>query len=485
MQIYLYHALGSFRSLFSHRRTWLKFAMVVLGFVASAEMVGVSSWCRFWLLDVNGYHSLLQFFRSSAWSLSELTRHWAGFVLAQQQVVELQGRCVLLGDHTYVAKEGRRMPGVVTLHQDSETQSKPSYFRGQCWGALGIVVGSLAAPFCLPLGLRIHQGWKHLGQVDDQTTRTKTLTHRLVHMALDFATTQDRPSILVLDAFFSVASVFLLANAVWSVKLKAPYLTLIVRAKKNYVAYFEPEPPKPDQRGRPKIYGDKLKLMECFDYAHLFSTVSCRVYGRVEQVSMLTLNLIWKPTGGLIRFVFAVTRRGPIVIMCSDLNQDPVLALELYCVRTRIEVMFAHLKHLIGAFRFRFWSKKMPRHSRTPKTNRALKAPTTAELGKVEQCWQAYERFAMLGAIALGLLQLMALKFSSAVWQQHRGFLRTRSRALPSERTVKQVIMPLVVRDFLNPACGGIIREIRTHYSKESAVQQVSNSSPNTEDLAA
>ncbi len=179
MQIYLYHALGSFRSLFSHHCTWLKFAMIVLGFIASTEMVGVSSWCRFWLLDVNGYHSLLQFFRSSAWSLSELTRHWEVFVLAQRQVVELHGRCVLLGDHTHVSKEGRRMPGVVTIHQESETQSKPSYFRGQCWGALGIVVGSLATPFCLPLGLRIHQGWKHLGQVEDNSTRTQTLADRL------------------------------------------------------------------------------------------------------------------------------------------------------------------------------------------------------------------------------------------------------------------------------------------------------------------
>ena len=200
---------------------------------------------------------------------------------------------------------------------------------------------------------------------------------------------------------------------------------------------------------------------------------------------MLTLNLIWKPTGGLIRFVFAVTRRGPIVIMCSDLNQDPVLALELYCVRTWIEVMFSQLKHLIGAFQFRFWSKKMPRHSRTPKTNRALKAPATDELGKVQQCWQAYERFAMLGAIALGLLQLIALKFTGSIWQQHSGFLRTRSRALPSERTVKQVIMPLVVRDFLNPACAGIICEIRTHFSRQPSAQQASHASADSESLAA
>ena len=171
------------------------------------------------------------------------------FVLAQQQVVYTHGRCVLLGDHTYVSKEGRRMPGVVTLHQESETQSKPCYFRGQCWGALGIVVGSLAAPFCLPLGLRIHQGWQHLGYVDEPSMRTETLANRLVLMALEFAIDQDRPSTLVLDAFFSVASVFVLANSVWSVNLKAPCLTLIIRAKKSYVAYFEPASPVPGLPG--------------------------------------------------------------------------------------------------------------------------------------------------------------------------------------------------------------------------------------------
>ncbi len=119
-------------------------------------------------------------------------------------------------------------------------------------------------------------------------------------------------------------------------------------------------------------------------------------------MSILALNLLWKPTGGLIRFVFAVTRRGPVVLMGSDLHQDPVTARELYCVRTWIEVMFYHLKHLIGAFQFRFWSNKMPRHSRRPKPNRTLTAPTTQDLGTVQHWWEAYERFVMLGAIALG-----------------------------------------------------------------------------------
>ena len=74
--------------------------------------------------------------------------------------------------------------------------------------------------------------------------------------------------------------------------------------------------------------------------------------------------------------------------------------------------------------------------------NQRLKQPSTEDVPQVQSCWAGYERFAMLAAIALGLLQLIALKFSVEVWGQSHGFLRTRSRSLPSERTVKDVVGP-------------------------------------------
>ena len=77
-------------------------------------------------------------------------------MLSHSPLVEVAGRLVLLGDHTYVVKDGGRMPGVVSLRETSETQSKPDYFRGQCWGAVGLLVGTLSACFCLPLSLQLH-----------------------------------------------------------------------------------------------------------------------------------------------------------------------------------------------------------------------------------------------------------------------------------------------------------------------------------------
>ena len=132
-----------------------------------------------------------------------LVCQWSTFVLSQNKTVMVEGRAVLLGDHTYVPKDGRRMPGVVTLHQDSETQSKPSYFRGHCWGAISLLVGSLAQPFGLPLALSIHQGLIHIGQENKAKENVETLGTRIVQMALDFATRHNLPCILALDAFFS------------------------------------------------------------------------------------------------------------------------------------------------------------------------------------------------------------------------------------------------------------------------------------------
>jgi hypothetical protein len=345
----IYHALGTFRSVFSRHRTWVIFIMIVLGFLGATEMLGISSFCRFWGLDIQGYYRLLHFFRSTAWCLDDLLHHWVAFVLSQHVAVVMTSRLVVLADHTYVAKDGRRMPGVVTLHQDSETQSKPSYFRGHCWGAMGLLIGSLQAPFCLPLELRLHQGLEHLAAAQP-SSRQWTLAERPVVMALEMARRHAQPIGLILDAYFAVAPVFALAASLWSIAHQVPWVSLIVRAKNNSVAYLPAQTPQAHTRGRPRRYGDKITLMEVFDPQHLFTTVTCQLYGQAEEVSMVALDLIWKPTGGLIRFVFAHTRLGPLVLMCSDLQPDPIEALQLYCARVRVEVMFDVLKNLLVAF---------------------------------------------------------------------------------------------------------------------------------------
>lgn len=360
-------------------------------------------------------------------------------------VVEVGGRAVVLGDHTYVVKDGGRMPGVVSLRETSETQSKPAYFRGQCWGAIGLLVGKLSACFCLPLSLRIHQGFQQVGEEKPACS----LGERIVRMALDFAQANQRPSWLVLDAFFAVAPVFRLADSLWSVALKQPFVQIITRAKKNYVAYCPPLPRQPGKRGRPRTYGDKLLLWEAFDHDYLFQDIALEVYGRQETVRLMSAELLWRPLGQYLRFVWAITSRGPILLMCSDLEAAPELILALYCRRVRIETLFDTLKNVMGAFRFHFWSRSLPRHSRRPVSNRHLKTPRPERLQAVRDCWRAMETFVLCASIATGLLQGFSLQYHQGLWKRQILYLRTRSRELPSENTVRQILAPLLARQLL------------------------------------
>ncbi len=83
-------------------------------------------------------------------------------------------------------------------------------------------------------------------------------------------------------------------------------------------------------------------------------------------------------------------------------------------------------------------------------------------------CWRAYEAFVLCAAIAQGLLQLIALKFTDSVWQQHSLYLRTKSRDLPSEKTVKQVFSSMVTQQLFILHKNGIIQKIRQLFMSQS-----------------
>ena len=104
--------------------------------------------------------------------------------------------------------------------------------------------------------------------------------------------------------------------------------------------------------------------------------------------------------------------------------------------------------------------------------NKYLKKPAQHNIAMVKRCFVAYERFVMTGAIALGLLQLVSLKFEQSVWNRFTGFLRTKSRKLPSERTVKRVIEKLLVIDLISFAPAAVMREIRKQCFKDQPAFQ-------------
>ncbi len=88
---YLYQMLVTFRHLFSRHTPWVLFCVVILGFIGTPHLEGLTSLCRYWFMEEADYHRLLHFFHSSAWCLDALVAHGSHLVLRQQVAVRVQG----------------------------------------------------------------------------------------------------------------------------------------------------------------------------------------------------------------------------------------------------------------------------------------------------------------------------------------------------------------------------------------------------------
>ena len=70
---------------------------------------------------------------------------------------------VLIGDGVKQSKEGRRIPAVKKLFQESENSAKPEYIHGHMFGSLGILAGNTGNWACIPLSIRLHDGLQAAG----------------------------------------------------------------------------------------------------------------------------------------------------------------------------------------------------------------------------------------------------------------------------------------------------------------------------------
>ena len=416
MMEYLHAQLRALRPVFTRQATFVWFVVAFAGVVTRHDVYGVSSIVRALSLAPVYYPALLHFFHSTAWTAERLYRHWEGWLMMQPLVERVVGRLVILGDHTKQPKDGRRMPQVTTLHQDSETSSKPSFFRGHHWGCLSLLGQAAGKRFALPLWVEIHPE----ASPDSRATR-------LVHVAADLALRWQAYIFLVLDAFFAVGPVFRAAAA------SNGRLHILTRAKKNVVAYRRPPPPRSHQRGRRRVYGKKLKLFHLFDaQAGDFHSVQALVYQKKESVRYLVLDLIWKPAEGLLRFILIETSRGRLILISSDLTLDALQALSLYTARVRIESLFASVKNLLGGLAYHFWSKYLVPVSRRP-TRGTPPAPVSSRPVRTANTLAAIEKFMALHLIVLGTLQILAATCSDAVRQHAHCWLRTPSGKIPSD----------------------------------------------------
>ena len=86
----------------------------------------------------------------------------------------MNGRGVIVGDGIKIGKEGKKMPGVKLLHQDSQSNSKAEYIMGHSLQVIAVLAQGLSTYFAIPLVGQIHEGIK-LSCGDNRTLLDKML----------------------------------------------------------------------------------------------------------------------------------------------------------------------------------------------------------------------------------------------------------------------------------------------------------------------
>lgn len=185
-----------------------------------------------------------------------------------------------------------------------------------------------------------------------------------------------------------------------------------------------------------------VKLVTLFESMKgSFEHGNAEMYGIREPAGYLCLDLLWgaklcKKT----RFVLVKSSGGgECILVCSDLELDPISIIETYALRAKIECTFREFKQQIGGFCCHFWSKAMP------KPKRYRKAGEPSELSQIEnQCEQklisntieTIERFVLFACISMGIIQLMAQTPAIADKAKKAQYLRTYSESHVSEAMV-------------------------------------------------
>ncbi len=89
------------------------------------DLGGVTSFVRAAALVSSAYHRLLHLFHTPALALEPLLGLWVRLAVKLFTPLRVGPRLVLVADGLKAPKEGRKMPAVKKLHQESSDYSKP------------------------------------------------------------------------------------------------------------------------------------------------------------------------------------------------------------------------------------------------------------------------------------------------------------------------------------------------------------------------
>ena len=313
------------------------------------------------------------------------------------------------------------MPAVKSLHQESDCNAKAPFIMGHSCQAVALLVQGAGLCWGVPIAARIHEGlvWSNRDR--------RTLLDKLAQLLLGLA--WQETITVVADAYYAAGK--------FARSLLRQGHHLVTRVRSNAVGFFPPPARKAKRLGRPRLYGRKTKLRHWFRLHARFQTAPSPLYDdRRVTLRYLSRDLLWRPLGQRVRFVWVIhPSRGRLILLCTDLGMAPLDIIRLYAWRFKIEAGFWQAIHTLGTYAYHFWMRPMT-PLRRHQGNQHLHRKSASYRQSVRRKFAAYQRHIQIGLIAQGLLQYLALNFRHGVWRNFNSYIRTAKTDLPPSEWV-------------------------------------------------
>jgi hypothetical protein len=324
-------------------------------------------------------------------------------------------------------------------HQESENSGKGEYIVGHIFAQIGVVMNSANTSKNIPLMTELQKSPPKIAgtKKPDGDTLVVQMAKLGIKAAEHIYEETGECTIGAFDAYFSKKTMFNTLKEKTTSDGRQ-LMTAVTRAQDNYVAYFPAEPKEKRGRGRPRKecanqYGEKVVLKSLLKDMSGFKSVTMNLYGKDTKVKYLCLDLLWKPTDTVMRFVVVSSSVGQCVLMTDDLTLNAEEIITIYTLRFKIETSFDEQKNEMGCFDYHFWTKSLERRKR-----RKASADPEETIKDVEAAKKAISAFVCLGTIATGILTIIAFKHDCEIWARFPGWVRTIRSRIPSISVAKE-----------------------------------------------
>ena len=439
--------LSSFESCFSRKAAFRWFVILTIGLMLRSDKLGITSVIRDLALKPDCYLSMLHFFRASSWALDRIRQCRFQTVLRFFPLYQEGAFHVLVGDGVKQSREGRRIPGVKKLCQESENSAKPQFIHGHMFGGLGILAGSIRSMACIPLSIRLHDGLQDTFGWEASTVSCASHVVQMVEDAYLAAKTSGN-SILLPDRYF--LSVPALKRLQELTSEETVHMEIVTKAKCSCTAFEKPSLQK-SGRGRPPKKGKAVRLKDLFlSHKEYFREAKVTVYGKEEKLRYYSIDLLWgQKLYQELRFVPVEYHGTQSILAGTSLELNPLSMIRLYSYRFRIECTFRELKQQTGAFCYHFWSKHMPRlnyYRKKTEPSALEQVKDDHARMKILQTVRAIEMHMALSCIAMGTVQCLSLRTEGKLRTEQIRYQRTPSKGKVSEGAMMHYLRKHIFR---------------------------------------